>query len=249
MARSRSRHRGDDDREARDRRDSSRQSAHGADTRSGRPRSQPRRADSRKGRGGRSRGKDVQSPRDTRSARPDRGASPAGRRRDGRSRSTKRNGPSDRAASRRRAASRGRGGKGRNRSESRRSSRSSSSSSSSDSFPWERRSEPLKPSSSGFDQRVSSATDVAVRARAAQLSTERVKPAPLAAADMNAVDAFLANNRVEPHAAIRMRALSPELQKAVIAEGVIKSARDPSAVLIGRIRRIMGIGPDCLTEF
>jgi len=50
------------------------------------------------------------------------------------------------------------------------------------------------------------------------------------------VEAFLAQNPVEPHAASRLRSLPPEMQRLVIERGSLFGARDPSAVLISRVR-------------
>lgn len=50
------------------------------------------------------------------------------------------------------------------------------------------------------------------------------------------VEAFLAQNPVEPHAAARLRSLPSELQRRVLERGSLFGARDPSAVLISRVR-------------
>jgi len=50
------------------------------------------------------------------------------------------------------------------------------------------------------------------------------------------LEAFIATNPVEPEAADRLRALPPHLQQAVIRRGPITDTRNPSAVLIARIR-------------
>merc|ERR1712008_87087 len=50
------------------------------------------------------------------------------------------------------------------------------------------------------------------------------------------VEAFLTQNPVEPHAAARLRSLPPEMQRLVIERGSLQGARDPSAVLISRVR-------------
>jgi len=49
------------------------------------------------------------------------------------------------------------------------------------------------------------------------------------------VEAFLAMNPVEPHAANQLRGLPPHLQRVVLARGSLMSARDKSAVLTSRI--------------
>lgn len=63
------------------------------------------------------------------------------------------------------------------------------------------------------------------------------------------VEAFLSVNPVESHAAQRLRALPPDKQKSVIERGSLLGARDPSAVLVSRIRdavltagSLMGMG-------
>lgn len=51
------------------------------------------------------------------------------------------------------------------------------------------------------------------------------------------VEAFLVQNAVEPHAASQLRCLSPEQQQLVIQRSLC-GARDPTAVIIGRIRNV-----------
>lgn len=53
------------------------------------------------------------------------------------------------------------------------------------------------------------------------------------------VEAFLAVNPVEAHAAARLRALPNPLQWMVFERGSLQGARDPSAVLISRVRDAM----------
>merc|ERR1719267_202249 len=50
------------------------------------------------------------------------------------------------------------------------------------------------------------------------------------------VELFLQHNPVEPHAATRLRSLPVELQKIVLSRGSLFGGRDPTAVLLGRIR-------------
>merc|ERR1719247_3742061 len=50
------------------------------------------------------------------------------------------------------------------------------------------------------------------------------------------VELFLQHNPVEPHAATRLRSLPMEMQKIVLSRGSLFGGRDPTAVLLGRIR-------------
>merc|ERR1740138_202274 len=50
------------------------------------------------------------------------------------------------------------------------------------------------------------------------------------------VELFLQHNPVEPHAATRLRSLPMELQKIVLSRGSLFGGRDPTAVLLGRVR-------------
>lgn len=50
------------------------------------------------------------------------------------------------------------------------------------------------------------------------------------------VETFLMHNPVEAHAATRLRALPPHFQSVVLSRGSIFGGRDPTAVLLGRIR-------------
>mmetsp|Transcript_27769 Transcript_27769/g.57676 ORF Transcript_27769/g.57676 Transcript_27769/m.57676 type:complete len:155 (+) Transcript_27769:2-466(+) len=50
------------------------------------------------------------------------------------------------------------------------------------------------------------------------------------------VEAFLSSCPIDPEAAKRMRALPPALQQSVIRRGPIADTRNPSAVLIARVR-------------
>jgi len=53
------------------------------------------------------------------------------------------------------------------------------------------------------------------------------------------VETFLSMNSVEPHAATKLRALPRHLQRQVLDRGSLMGARDPSAVLISRVRDAM----------
>ncbi|CAE7947297.1 Mecr [Symbiodinium sp. KB8] len=53
------------------------------------------------------------------------------------------------------------------------------------------------------------------------------------------VEHFLSLNSVEPHAAAKLRSLPRALQRSVLERGSLMGARDPSAVLISRVRDIM----------
>merc|ERR1719265_1856506 len=50
------------------------------------------------------------------------------------------------------------------------------------------------------------------------------------------VELFLQHNPVEPHAATRLRSLPMELQTIVLQRGSLFGGRDPTAVLLGRVR-------------
>lgn len=64
--------------------------------------------------------------------------------------------------------------------------------------------------------------------------------APLHMPELNpVVEKFLATNIIEPHAAARLRTLPKEQQEAVMG-GSLAGARNPTAVLIGRMRRVAG---------
>jgi len=52
----------------------------------------------------------------------------------------------------------------------------------------------------------------------------------------SAVEAFIAKNNVDSSAASKLRALGPEQQKMVMDRGDLQDARNPNAVLMGRIR-------------
>jgi len=63
----------------------------------------------------------------------------------------------------------------------------------------------------------------------------RVEPSP----PNPEVEHFLSLNSVEPHAAAKLRSLPRALQRSVLERGSLMGARDPSAVLISRVRDIM----------
>lgn len=76
-----------------------------------------------------------------------------------------------------------------------------------------------------------------------QLMTQNVMAAAVSAGPASPeVEAFLAANPVEPHAAQRLRTLPPEMQRLVLERGSLLGARDPSAVLISRVRDAMAGG-------
>lgn len=50
------------------------------------------------------------------------------------------------------------------------------------------------------------------------------------------LDAFIAENRIDASAGDKLRALPPDVQKAVIDRGNLTDARNPNAMLMGRIR-------------
>jgi len=52
------------------------------------------------------------------------------------------------------------------------------------------------------------------------------------------LEAYLAASHVDPEAADRLRALPPHLQQAVMSRGPVGDTRNPSAVLIGRVREV-----------
>lgn len=58
------------------------------------------------------------------------------------------------------------------------------------------------------------------------------------------VEAFLAACPVDPEAADRMRALPPPLQQSVMRRGPLSETRNPSAVLIARVRDVELARPD-----
>ncbi|CAK0857149.1 unnamed protein product, partial [Prorocentrum cordatum] len=58
----------------------------------------------------------------------------------------------------------------------------------------------------------------------------------LAAQTADDVERFLQANAVDPEAAVRLRGLPPELQRRVLERGGLSATRNPSAVLIARMR-------------
>mmetsp|Transcript_109977 Transcript_109977/g.342896 ORF Transcript_109977/g.342896 Transcript_109977/m.342896 type:complete len:351 (-) Transcript_109977:88-1140(-) len=112
------------------------------------------------------------------------------------------------------------------RSKSRRKSVSRSDSEDSRSHAISRR----RPRNSGFDQREPVPES---QLSEAQMVVPVMGPPPK---EPNPeVEAFLAMNPVEPHAANQLRGLPPHLQRVVLARGSLMSARDRSAVLTSRI--------------
>jgi len=96
-------------------------------------------------------------------------------------------------------------------------------------------------SSSDSSSEDSSAEDDAVGAHpAAAMAPMGMWPgAPAAGSGLDGaggVEAFLAQCPVDPEAADRLRALPPHLQQAVMRRGPVSDTRNPSAVLIARVR-------------
>jgi len=84
--------------------------------------------------------------------------------------------------------------------------------------------------------------DLAVREQIQRMSLPGAAQ-PLFAPPVNpAVEAFLSANTVEGHAAARLRALPFEQQQIIISHS-LAGARDPTAVLIGRVRKVAGWVP------
>uniref|UniRef100_A0A7R9ZX32 Uncharacterized protein n=1 Tax=Pyrodinium bahamense TaxID=73915 RepID=A0A7R9ZX32_9DINO len=143
-----------------------------------------------------------------------------------RSASRKRSASKKKSRSRRRSGSRKRAKTRKSRSRSRRKSRSRSGSKSGHGGSTGRR----RPRSSGFDQRepVPESLLSEVQMVVPVMGPPPKEPNP-------EVEAFLAMNPVEPHAANQLRGLPPHLQRVVLARGSLMSARDRSAVLTSRI--------------
>merc|ERR1719215_1148650 len=60
------------------------------------------------------------------------------------------------------------------------------------------------------------------------------------------IEAFLAACPVDPEAADRLRALPPPLQQSVMRRGPLSETRNPSAVLITRVRDVELPRPDAI---
>jgi len=58
------------------------------------------------------------------------------------------------------------------------------------------------------------------------------------------IEDFLLDNQVDEHAAQALKHCPPHQQEAVLAVGDLKSARNPSAVLLSRLRETGGVPPD-----
>jgi len=100
-----------------------------------------------------------------------------------------------------------------------------------------------KASGGGFDQKTLMPEDFAVQQTLARIAAENPMAVYQAAPRTNPeVEAFLAVNPIEPHAASRLRSLPPEFQ-AMVIQNSLEGARDPTAVVIGRIRMLPG--PEC----
>merc|ERR1719215_1051530 len=54
--------------------------------------------------------------------------------------------------------------------------------------------------------------------------------------------AFVSEYEIDPAQKMQFLAMSPEQQHAVIAKGGMDTARDPTAVLIQRMKAVQGIG-------
>jgi len=50
------------------------------------------------------------------------------------------------------------------------------------------------------------------------------------------IEAFIAKNNIDASAGAKLRALSPQAQQLVLERGDLQDARNPNAVLMGRIR-------------
>mmetsp|Transcript_56764 Transcript_56764/g.135214 ORF Transcript_56764/g.135214 Transcript_56764/m.135214 type:complete len:764 (-) Transcript_56764:92-2383(-) len=106
---------------------------------------------------------------------------------------------------------------------------------------------------SGFDQKEMLPENFAMQQLQEQLAASRPtglapgislqRPGAIAGGDgfpmFNAeVESFLQQNPVEPHAATRLRQLPPQLAQLVLQRGSLFGGRDPTAVLLGRIRDV-----------
>lgn len=107
-----------------------------------------------------------------------------------------------------------------------------------------------KSSRGGFDQREPQEDGVAIAAASTLTLAIKQQPSPMQLLDLPAtasgyatltpeVEAFISQNPVEPHAAQRLRSLPPDMQRLVIERGSLFGARDPSAVLLSRVRDAM----------
>eukprot|EP00929_Paragymnodinium_shiwhaense_P096799 TRINITY_DN58502_c0_g1_i1.p1 TRINITY_DN58502_c0_g1~~TRINITY_DN58502_c0_g1_i1.p1 ORF type:complete len:665 (-),score=181.31 TRINITY_DN58502_c0_g1_i1:2-1996(-) len=84
----------------------------------------------------------------------------------------------------------------------------------------------------GFDKKVMLPEEFAVKETLARIHNENPNSAM-----RQAVDAFLQRNPVEPHAAARLQLLPAE-QAQLCIQTSLAGARDPTAVLLGRIRNV-----------
>lgn len=93
---------------------------------------------------------------------------------------------------------------------------------------------------SGFDKHQAHVEDSEVKAKLAHITSMSPMAAVAPPALYNPiVEAFLKQNTIEPHAAARLRVLPKEMQE-VVMQGTLAGARDPTAVVIGRIRKVAG---------
>jgi len=103
-------------------------------------------------------------------------------------------------------------------------------------------------SSSDSSESESSAGDQgALNPAAAMAAMAAMWPAAAAAAagsGEGSVEAFLSSCRIDPEAANRMRALPPALQQSIMRRGPLADTRNPSAVLIARVREAECGRPD-----
>lgn len=93
----------------------------------------------------------------------------------------------------------------------------------------------------GFDQRTLMPEDFAMQQQLARISAENPMALYQVPKPNPEVEAFLTNNPIEAHAASRLRALPPDQQQLVIQSSLV-GARDPTAVVIGRIRNVAKTG-------
>lgn len=92
-------------------------------------------------------------------------------------------------------------------------------------------------SSSDSSESESSAKGEVINPAAAMAMAAAMWPAAAASgATDSSVEAFLASCPIDPEAAKRMRALPMSLQQSIIRRGPIADTRNPSAVLIARVR-------------
>lgn len=74
------------------------------------------------------------------------------------------------------------------------------------------------------------------RIRDAERTAEVRSSPPLPPEGSSDIDVFISENRIDASAGDRLRALSKEMQEKVMSRGNLTDARNPNAVLMGRIR-------------